>query len=299
LVKTQSQQPSQQSEESGLLGLEYSVANETISEELLLRCWNGAVQQVNEAVKINQESGAKHLERFIAFFDQAKPMNVTQRIRWLDSCRQKKSMEFITVNQLKSAGTLSDVEVKLFEGQTFPRRELTGMYRHCTHDKKQWLVRMERWIGLTSTTSVVSVPANDIDFTRRINFSPDSAPIDPTVQGSPHVRVVKVGACLPGYETAEKIYLTPFTKENVLAAMQKAQRPTEPSLHGHISLAISRDDRSSNPMTVPDLDTFVNANFEELWKTLTTPQPQININSKDLANYVKLDRESREAHQYT
>lgn len=292
--QSQSQQENQQSQSKEP---EYMVANEKIGEELLLRCWNKAVEQINATIEINKESGARHPERFIVFFDQAKPMDVTQKMRWLDSCRQKKSMEFITLDQLKSAGTLSDIEVKLFEGQTFPRRELTGMYRHQTDDKKEFLIRLERWIGLTSNANILSVPANNIDFTRRINFNPDSAPIDPTVQGSPHVRIVKVGACLPGYETAEKIYLTPFTKENVLAAMQKAQRTTEPRSHGHISLAISKDN-APNPQMDPDLDTFVNADFDELWKRLTTPAPQINISGKDLENYVKLDRESRNKDAY-
>ena len=104
---------------------------------------------------------------------------------------------------------------------------------------------------------------------------------------------------MPGYETAEKIYLTPFSHSNIEAAMQKAIRPTEPSLHGQISLAISKEGQP-NGLTVRDLDTWTNTPFDELWETLTTPNPQININSKDLMNYVKLDRESREKdHQYT
>ncbi len=79
--------------------------------------------------------------------------------------------------------------------------------------------------------------------------------------------------------------------------MQKAQSSTE--TRGQISLLLSKDG-SSNPTTAPDLDSFVNAEFETLWVQRTTPQPTINISSKDLSNYVKLDRESKEhSHQYT
>jgi hypothetical protein len=125
-----------------------------------------------------------------------------------------------------------------------------------------------------------------------------TVPQDPTVQGGPHVKVLKIGTCLPGYYGADKIYLTPFA-ENVSLAMQKAQRPSDPKSRGHISLVLSKDG-APNPTTAPDLDSFVNADFETLWTERTTPQPQIRIDSKDLLNYTKHDRESREqAHQYT
>jgi hypothetical protein len=45
LVKSQSKEP------------DYLVANEEIGEELLLRCWNKAVEQVNAAIEIYKESG--------------------------------------------------------------------------------------------------------------------------------------------------------------------------------------------------------------------------------------------------
>jgi hypothetical protein len=100
---------------------------------------------------------------------------------------------------------------------------------------------------------------------------------------------------LPGYYGAQKIYLMSFTKENVLAAMQKAQ-PSE-ELHGKVSLILSKDN-AHNPISAPDYDTFVNAPFDELWKQLTTPAPQINLNPKDLANYIKYDRESKNKDAY-
>jgi hypothetical protein len=101
---------------------------------------------------------------------------------------------------------------------------------------------------------------------------------------------------MPAYETAEKIYLTPFHKQNVEAAIQKTVQPPE----GRIILGLSKEG-SPNPMTVPnnDLNIFINADFDTLWNQLTSPAPQININSKDLQNYLKQDRESREtSHQY-
>jgi hypothetical protein len=277
--------------------LEYLVANEEISESLLLRCWNTTIIPVNEAIAINKESGAKYPTRYVSFFDESEPMDVKQKKRGLASTINKKTGEFITLDELRAAGKISDAESKLFGDQNiFPRRELTGMYRHQDDHKREFLIRMERWVGLTENGSLVTVPANNIDFARQVVPRPATVLQDPTINESPHVKVLTIGSCLPGYETAEKIYLTPFTKENVLAAMQKAQRSSEPRLHGQISLVLSKDS-AHNPIAAPDLDTFINAEFDTLWKQLTTPAPQININSKDLETFVKMDKASRESHE--
>jgi hypothetical protein len=275
---------------------EHSIANEEIGEELLLRCWNTTIIPVDQAIATNKESGAKHPELYVNYFDEAEPMNVKQKRRWLAATINKKTGEFITLDQLRAAGEISDVEKKLFGDKQFPRRESTQMTQHQDDNKKEWLIRNERWIGLTENGAVVTVPVADIDYARQVSIKPDSAPQDPTVQGSPHVKILKVGTCLPPFYSAVKIYLTPFTRDNVLAAMQKAQRPSEPQLHGQISLALSKGG-AHNPITAPDLDTFINASFDELWRQLTTPQPQININSKDLETFIKLDRESRQTHE--
>jgi hypothetical protein len=158
LVKSQTRQEQQSQEQ------EYSIANEELGEELLLRCWNGAVEQVNEAIKINKESGVKNPDLYINFFDQMKPMDVIQKMRWLDACRHKKSLEFITLDSLEASGQISNTEFKLFGDQKFPRRELTGMIRHQDYDKNEWLIRHESWKGLTVSAGVVSIGATNIDF---------------------------------------------------------------------------------------------------------------------------------------
>jgi hypothetical protein len=287
LVKSQTQ--SQQQEQ------EYSIANEEIGEELLLRCWNTTIIPVNQAIAVNKESGAKYPELYINYFDETQPADIKQKRRWLAASINKKTGAFHTLDQLLAAGKISEVEKKLFGDKTFPRREITQILRHQTDDKREWILRFECWYGLTADAGVVTISANDIDYARRVSIEPESVPQDPSVQGSPHVKVLKIGTCLPGYYGAQKIYLTPFTKENVLAAMQKAQRSEE--LHGQVSLILSKDN-AHNPISAPDFDTFINAPFDELWKQLTTPAPQINLNPRDLANYIKYDRESKNKDAY-
>jgi hypothetical protein len=79
--------------------------------------------------------------------------------------------------------------------------------------------------------------------------------------------------------------------------MQKAQRPSQRSLHGRISLILNKDE-AHNPIAVKDLDTFVNADFDELWSKLTQPTPQINIDSHDLLNYLKGNEGSKNKDVY-
>jgi hypothetical protein len=294
LVKTQTQSHQEQSEDQG-----HSVANEEISESLLLRCWNETCKPVNEAIRLNKESGAKYPELYVHYFNYSEPMDVRQKRRWVASCTNKKTGEFITLDQLVAAGKISEAERKLYDNKQFPRRELIQITRHQSDNKREWLIRTEKWIGLTEIGGVVSVPVSDIDYARQVNIDVESVPQDQSAEGagSPHVKIYKVGDCVPAYYGSDKIFLMPFTKENVLAAMQKAQRPSQRSLHGRISLVLNKYD-AHNPITAPDLETFVNADFDELWAKITQPIPQININSHDLLNYLKGNEGSKNKDVY-
>ena len=57
-------------------------------------------------------------------------------------------------------------------------------------------------------------------------------------------------------------------------------------------------DGVTNTITAPDLDTFINADFDELWKQLTTPQPTIHLDGKDLLNYVRHDAAAKEKQHF-
>jgi hypothetical protein len=286
LVKHQEQQ----SEEIG-----YSVANEEISESLLLRCWNKTLEPVYEAIAVNKESGAKYHERFVNYLDEL-PMDVKQKKRWLASVINPKTGDYYTLDQLIAAGKISAAEKKLYGDKPLPRRELTQLLRYQTDDGREWLVRTEIWYGLNISGAVVSISVNNLDFAKQVVPRAESTPQDPTVQGSPEVKILQIGRPLPSYETANKLWLTPFTKENLLSALQKASKPSDPRLHGHISLSISKDG-AHNPISVSDLDTFTNADFNDLWTRLTSPAPQINLNPKSLETFIKMDRESRESHE--
>src|ERR671920_480456 len=79
VAKTQAQSQEQPDNQ------EYSVANEEIGEPLLLRCWNGVVDQVSEAITVNRNSGVRYPDMYISYYDEMGPMDVLKKKRWLAS----------------------------------------------------------------------------------------------------------------------------------------------------------------------------------------------------------------------
>src|SRR5919106_1598112 len=95
----------------------------------------------------------------------------------------------------------------------------------------------------------------------------------------------------------EKIYTTPFTTENVLAALEKAPPSMADGRLGKISYKLKKQG-TTNTISASNQEEFINGNFDELWDYHMRPQPQINISGKDLTNYLKQDAAAKEKHQY-
>lgn len=130
-----------------------------------------------------------------------------------------------------------------------------------------------------------------MDYTRRVGITPDTTKLE----NGTEVKILKVGTTEHAWYGLPKIYTTPFNKENVLAALEKAPPMTD-GIQGKITYLLMKEG-TTNTTSVSNLEVFINADFEELWSRHTRPQPQININSKDLETFVKLDRESRQSHE--
>lgn len=285
MVKSQTQQ-----KEEG-----HSIANEEMTEDLLLHCWRLAQEQVKRAVDFNREAGLKNPEAYVGYgfaSGTTEPMDVKQKRRWWAACTHKRTGKLITLDTLLASGRISALEKELFEGQKLPRRELSQLIRVKTQDSSEHLMRLEQWIGLSEIGGIVTVSVNDLDFTRRIGVTPTTAK---QTDGT-EIKVLEVGTAEFAWYTLPKIYTTPFTKENVMAAIEKAQPSSNNNARGKISYQLSREGHP-NPISVSSLEEFIEGDFDEIWTRHRSPQPQININSKDLATFVKLDRESRQSHE--
>jgi hypothetical protein len=269
----------------------YSVADEQINEDLIFRCWDGVKKQVQRVIEFNNSQGITKPDMYIGhtYDGISEPMLVKQKKRWLKSTTHKKSGKWITVNSLVESGRISDMEKELFGESVYPRIELSSMKRVRTQDNSEYLVRHMRAIGLSEIGAVVSLPLNDVDFTRKVPVSASTGKLP----DSTDVKILEIGSGEFTYESSPKIYITPFTKENVLATIEK-YKPLEEA-RGKIVYMFQKEG-VANEVGISSLEEFINADVDETITRLRQPAPQININSKDLASYVKLDRESKEKH---
>ncbi|HEU4446798.1 MAG TPA: hypothetical protein VFR94_19150 [Nitrososphaeraceae archaeon] len=287
MVKSQTQQ---QKTEGG-----YSIANEELNEDLILHCWRLVQEQARRVIEFNRSQGVPNPDAYVGYNyadGSPEPMSVKQKLRWLNIIRHKKSGRPITVDSLVASERVSDIEREMFGQQKYPRVELSALTRVKTQDNSEYLMRGMQAIGLSEIGAIVTLPLYDCDFTRKVPISPSTAKL----QDGMDVKILEVGTGEFTYETSPRIYTTPFNKENVLAAIEKYPPSEDNDTRGKITYALKREG-TTNEVGISSLEEFIEGNFDELWTRQTTPNPQININSKDLATFVKLDRESRESHE--
>jgi hypothetical protein len=290
MTKIQSQQSQQQKTEG------HSITNEEINEDLILHCWKLVKEQIQRVIEFNKSQGVPNPGAYVGYNyadGSPEPMSVKQKIKWLNIIRHKKSGKPITVNSLVESGRISDIEKQMFGEQRYPRIELSSMTRVKTLDNSEYLVRALRAIGLSEIGAIVSLPLSDCDFTRKVPISASTAKLPDGTD----VKILQVGSGEFTFESSSKIYTTPFTKENVLAALEKYPPSEDNDLRGKITYAFKKEG-VTNEVMVSSIEEFLSEGFDEVWRQKTTPAPQININSKDIANYIKYDRESRDKAAY-
>jgi hypothetical protein len=121
-------------------------------------------------------------------------------------------------------------------------------------------------------------------------------PVSPSTAKLPDgtgIKILEVGS--GEFTSSPKIYTTPFTNENVQATIDKY--PPLEDAHGKIIYCFKRENEA-NEVQVFSLEEFITADVDETIKRLRAPAPTINIDSKDLFNYVRYDRESKNKDAY-
>lgn len=299
MVKQQSTQHQNQEETNPLLG-------EKIGADLLLRGWNMALEVVNEAIQHNSRSGVRYPERFTSvFFDHMEPMEIKKKRNWLAACINIKSGTPYTLDSLLNANVISEEEKELFGDLPLPRRELVSLHRIQAPNKVEYLSRTEHWYGLNKSAGVITMAVPDLDFTKRITVDREYVDKDPETKSGGQV-LVKIVGDSNQWIMAEKIYLTPFSKTTVQQAMINAIPITDKTIRG-VSLVLKRE---GSPYVIGlqpednNIDSFVNKPFDEMYEKAFRPATSnvtnININPKDLADFLKYQKTKEEQgeHQY-
>jgi hypothetical protein len=293
MVKTQSQTTNTNGNDEE----EYSIANEKISLELILSDWNKEQEQVSRVIEYNRQAGIRNPEAYIGYGFAAgttEPADVKRRIRWWNAIINKRTGKPNTLEALRNAGVISDDEMDLFgDNPVFPKRELSQIHRVRQNNGSEWLLRQERFSGLNSIGGVFSIPVT-LGYYRRVTLEPTTA----ALENGNQVKVLSVGTTENAYYTLPRIYYIKFTKQNVLDALKMSPPIMENGVPVNLQYNMIQEGHNRT-MSASTLEEFIDGDLMEIWERSSKPNPQINISSKDLATYVKLDRESREkANQY-
>jgi hypothetical protein len=288
LVKSQTQQ---QKAEGG-----YSIANEELNEDLILHSWRLVQEQVQRVIEFNRSQGVPNPDAYVGYNyanGTPEPMSVKQKVRWLGITRHKKSGTWITVDSLVASGRISDMEKDVFGQEKIPRIEMSAMTRVKTRDNSEYIVRHMRAIGLSEIGAIVTLPLDDCDFTRKVPISPSTAKL----RDGTDVKILQVGTGEFYYESSPKIYTTKWSKENVLAAIEKYPPSEDNSLGGKISYTFKKEGET-NGIGISSLEEFLTDDFDSTFERIRAPAPQIRLDSKDLLNYVKHNEESKEKNHF-
>ena len=273
------------------------IASEQFNEDLILHSWRLVKDQVQRVIEFNRSQGIPNPEAYVGYNyadGTPEPMSVKQKIRWLNITRHKKSGTWITVDTLVASGKISDIEREAFGLQKYPRLELSAMTRVKTQDNSEYLMRTMQAIGLSEIGAVVTLPLNgECDFTRKVPINPTTV----SLRDGTDVKILEIGTGEFTYESSPKIYTTKFSKENVLAALEKYPPSEDNDTHGKISYAFKKEGET-NEVGISSPEEFINSDFDETFERLRAPAPQIRLDSKDLLNYIKHNDESKEKNHF-
>jgi hypothetical protein len=167
------------------------------------------------------------------------------------------------------------------------------MNRVKAQDGSEYLMRAMQAIGLSEIGAVVSLPLNDCDFTRKVPISPTTAKLPDGTD----VKILQVGTGEFTYESSPKIYTTPWSKENVLTALEKYPPSEDNDLRGKISYGFEKEG-VTNGIGISNLDEFLFEDFNSVWENKRAPTPTIHFDSKDLLNYVRHNEGSKEKNHF-
>jgi hypothetical protein len=178
------------------------------------------------------------------------------------------------------------------------------MYRVQSPDKSEWLVRGEMWFGLNKSGGIVSITTSDLEYARSVTVTREFADKDPTNRGGEQT-LVKITGDSKEWYTADKVYLTPFSRATVPQALKNAgPSVTQKDLRGKISLGLIREG-VTNPRGIKDKDndlsTFIMetlTNYLESSRPVTGNTTNINVDPRQLEAFLKYQREHKQADQY-
>ena len=95
------------------------------------------------------------------YVDYEEPMQKKKRLRFLENVTNRNG-SFRTLENLVSAGTISEQELKYFPEEKLPRRIVSQIHRIKTQSGKEYIIRVEQWKGVGKSGSIITCPTSTI-----------------------------------------------------------------------------------------------------------------------------------------
>ena len=131
------------------------------------------------------------------YVDYEEPMQKKKRLRFLENVTNRNG-SFRTLENLVSAGTISEQELKYFPEEKLPRRIVSQIHRIKTQSGKEYIIRVEQWKGVGKSGSIITCPVTLGSYVEP-SYTTEFQPIDKDNPNGPVVRVAKLGRPLKIY----------------------------------------------------------------------------------------------------
>jgi len=326
LVKSQSQSQAhqqEQSEETKIL----LPHEEPISAELLLRTHTITEQIIDQLRKKNSEnlaevevedywgvsSGAGPARKRVklsetnAFIVYENSYSKKGKLRWLSQAQNQRSHQFYNLENLINNSVISENERDLFEFppgiSDFPYRQIYQFHRIKRGDGSEYLSTAEQWTGISKTATVVTVSIPDFYYFIKPAVSYELRNLDGTpvrdgqsIVDNKTVQIATTKVMPHGDISGRREYILRFTPEVAYSALKLARGQVGDHYNGSSMVLIKEG--VENLVGVKDPKLWAEGNFDVLWDELRKPAPQINIDSKDLLNYLKSNEGSKNKDAY-
>jgi hypothetical protein len=256
----------------------------------------------------NQDSMAKKRVKASDIFIQYESWTKSRKLRWLRQVQNQRSGAFYSLKNLIDNGVIDDSERQLFDLpdgiDDYPYRQIYQFHRIKRGDGSEYFSTHEQWVGISKSATVVTLPVSDLYWYIRPSVKYELRNAEGGVLQPGHsvvdnktfqIATIRTGPDREPFGT--KTYTHKFTPELAYSALKLAHGTVGDVYNGSSMMLVS--DSARNPVNVKDPKLWAEAPFDQLFEEVSRPQPQINVSGKDLLNYVKHDRESKEqAHQY-
>jgi hypothetical protein len=205
---------------------------------------------------------------------EENPYKRAKHLKWL-SASTNRDGTFRSLEDLVNNHDIRPEEVELFTGDNkdkkFPYREINQLSRVKLLNGTEWIVRTERWYGLTKSCAIVTCPVT-LGYYKHPIFKSEFIQTDKENENSPTTRVVRVTPDADGHVAGVRKYTDKYSEKKMRKYLRHSVGPT-----GRLNTITLIKENASNPFAIHDIERGITEDFDELWDDVTKAKPAVDI----------------------